>query len=180
MFIKMSQITQYHWFSCNFFGSAGIQTQKCGFQPKMTENAYLWNQTQCENGQYHFFRQFRARKTMKKKMEFGLFFAILGPFLAFLALFDMFVIFFHFSPYLVIICNFLAFFDICYHFLAFFCPFWEIYMLMYFKAFQPIFSCFSHCINFQSILAIIPNSFLPVLSQLSKTLRLFLAFSAKI
>ena len=29
MFIKMAYITQYHWFSCNFFGSADIQPHSC-------------------------------------------------------------------------------------------------------------------------------------------------------
>ena len=88
----------------------------------------------------------------------NIFFVIL-PFLGrfwlvFVIFFYIFVNFCHFSPYLVIseilqlfaiFSHFLPFFTIS---LTFFCPFWGIYILMRFKAFKPIFSFFSHCINF--------------------------------
>ena len=113
----MSYITQYHWFSCNFFGSAGIQTQKCGFQPKITENVYLCNQTSCENGQYHF--------------------------LAFVCLF--------FGKY------------------TFEC------ILRHLNPFLAVSATVSILVSFSYH----PKSFIPVLSQLLKTLRLFLPFLGK-
>ena len=102
----------------------------------------------------------------------------------FFTLFDILVNLCHFSPYLVI-SEILQLFVICCHFLPFFTIFWHflpflgnICIWMHVKAFKSIFSCFSPLYQFLVSFSYYHKSFLPVLSQLSKTLRLFLPFSA--
>ena len=129
-----------------------------------------------------FFEVVSSQKNDDNKLKFYHFFAVFGPFWVFLTFFDIFVNCCHFSPYLVIseilqlfviFWHFLPFVTICWHFL----PFLGNMHLNAFKAFKPIFSCFSPLYQFLVSFSYHPKSFLPVLSQLSKTLRLFLPFS---
>ena len=72
-----------HWFSCNFFGSAGIQTQKCGFYPKMTIKFHnSGTKHRVKMASTIFWGSFEPENRWKKIWNFAIFRPLFGPFLA--------------------------------------------------------------------------------------------------
>ena len=114
-------------------------------------NPFLVISTHC----IHFLSYFRARKRwFFSFFKFGLFRPFLARFWHLFTFLWIVLIFSHFFTLFsnfwnfTIVCNFRPFFSIFLQFVCIFSPFWGIYIWIHFKASKPIFSRFSHCINF--------------------------------